>query len=338
MKYRAAINRFNKDNLRDKIRDSLEWLNWGEKITPDSRLWIKPNLTFPEYREGATTSPHFMEALLDVLKERTSHLTVFEGDGGNNSYPAEKAFKAHNLYKICESRNVRLINISRMEWEWVDIPTKSKIRRVPLCREMIRDADMTISVPVPKMHFVARFTGAVKNHWGTIPDSMRLRNHYFFRYAINEIIKLLKSNITVVDGEYFMDDNGPVTGEPVKMDLVIAADNPLTADMVMMDIMDVDPGRIGYIKTAWENDMGPRTVADIELNQSIENFKTHKFSYHRDPVDYLAMLGFYSRIITWIVYLSPLKAFIHWLVKQMRGGSRQIDSYFTGIIESNEPK
>ena len=83
--------------------------------------------------------------------------------------------------------------------------------------------------------------------------------------------------------------------------------------------------------------MGPTTINDIDLNQNITDFKTHKFSYHRDPVDYLALLGFYSRIITWIVYLSPLKTFIHWLVKQMRGGSRQVDSYFTGIIDPNEP-
>ena len=181
MKYRAAINHFSQDNLREKIRDSLEWLNWKEKISADSRLWIKPNLTFPEFRPGVTTSPHFLEALLDVLLERTPHLTVFEADGGNNSYSAEKAFETHNLYKICESRKVRLVNISRLEWEWVDIPTNTKTRKIPLCKEMLENADMTISVPVPKMHFVARFTGAIKNHWGTVPDSMRSRNHYFFR-------------------------------------------------------------------------------------------------------------------------------------------------------------
>ncbi|MDO9549052.1 MAG: DUF362 domain-containing protein [Candidatus Marinimicrobia bacterium] len=66
---------------------------------------------------------------------------------------------------------------------------------------MLEQTDMTISVPVPKMHFVTRYTGAIKNHWGTVPDSMRLRNHFFFKHAINEIIRRLKSQITVVDSE-----------------------------------------------------------------------------------------------------------------------------------------
>lgn len=115
MSNRVAIDYFNENNLKTKIRDCLEWVNWKDRIYPDSRLYVKPNLTFPEFRPGVTTSPHFLAAVLEVLKERTPHITVFESDGGNNSYPAEKAFKTHNLYEICSSMNVRLINPSREE-------------------------------------------------------------------------------------------------------------------------------------------------------------------------------------------------------------------------------
>lgn len=333
-KYRAALNHFDETNLRDKIRDCLEWVHWKEQIFPDSRIWVKPNLTFPEFRPGVTTSPHFMAALLDVLRERTPHLTVFEADGGNNSYAMEKAFMAHDLYEICEARNVRLLNITREPWQEIEIPIRGhKTQRLPVNKEMLENCDMTISVPIPKMHFVARYTGAIKNHWGTVPDSMRLRNHYFFRYAINEIMKRLKSGITVVDGEYFLDDNGPVVGQPVNMNIVAAADHPLTADTVMMHIMGVDPNKIGYVKTAWERSPGARSMDEIELNQPIENFKTHTFSYHRDPVDYLALLGFHSKLVTWIVYLSPLRKFAHWLVGVMRGGSRQVESFYDDVID-----
>ena len=332
--YRAAIHRIEANNLREKIRDALEWLNWKDKIHPDSHLWIKPNLTFPEFRPGVTTSPHFMAAVLDVLRERTPHLTLFEADGGNRSYPAEKAFHAHKLYEICESRDVRLVNITQEPWQMVPVPTRgARQRELPLAKEMLENCDMMISLPVPKMHFVTRFTGAIKNHWGCVPDSMRLRNHFYFQYAINEIMKQLQSQITIVDGEYFLDDNGPVTGEPVKMDLLIAADYPLTADTLLTDIMGVDPHKIGYFQTAWERSPGARSITEIDLNVPLDEFKTHSFSYHRDPVDYLALLGFHSQIITWIVYLSPLKKFIHWLVGVMRGGSRQVESYYNDVIE-----
>ncbi|MBT6565176.1 MAG: DUF362 domain-containing protein, partial [Candidatus Scalindua sp.] len=331
MSSRVALDHFDKKNLKEKIRECLEWVNWKDRIYPDSRIYVKPNLTFPDFRPGVTTSPHFLAAALSVLKERTPHITVFESDGGNNSYPAEKAFETHNLYDICGSMNVRLINLSREERINVEIPTPHGKRVIPLSKEIVEQADMTISIPVPKMHFVVRYTGAIKNHWGTIPDSMRLRNHHFFNDAITEIMKILKSGITIVDGEYFLDKNGPVSGDPVKMNLVMTADSPLSADMALMSLMDVDPHKIGYIHTAWKKEMGPKSINDIEFNSSLEKFRTHSFSYQRDPVDYLALLGFKSKLVTWVVYLSPLRNLIHKLVRLLRGKSKQVDTYYTGI-------
>lgn len=204
-----------------------------------------------------------------------------------------------------------------------------------MCKEIVEQADMTISVPVPKMHFVTRYTGAIKNHWGTVPDSMRLKHHYYFQYAITEIMKVLKSGITIVDGEYFLDNNGPVGGDPVKMDIVMAADSPLSADMALMSLMDVSPHRIGYIRTAWEKELGPKSIDDIEFNTSLSKFKTHSFTYHRDPVDYLAWLGFKSKLITWLVYLSPFRDMAHKLVNLLRGRSRQVNTYYTGIVNQD---
>ena len=337
MSSRVALDHFDKKNLKEKIRECLEWVNWKDRIYPDSRIYVKPNLTFPDFRPGVTTSPHFLAAALSVLKERTPHITVFESDGGNNSYPAEKAFETHNLYDICGSMNVRLINLSREERINVEIPTPHGKRVIPLSKEIVEQADMTISIPVPKMHFVVRYTGAIKNHWGTIPDSMRLRNHHFFNDAITEIMKILKSGITIVDGEYFLDKNGPVSGDPVKMNLVMTADSPLSADMALMSLMDVDPHKIGYIHTAWKKEMGPKSINDIEFNSSLEKFRTHSFSYQRDPVDYLALLGFKSKLVTWVVYLSPLRNLIHKLVRLLRGKSKQVDTYYTGIDKEHHP-
>ena len=333
MNHKAALYHFTEDTLKDRIRDSLEYIDWKDKIYPDSRLYIKPNLTFPEFRPGVTTSPHFTAALLDVLKERTPHLTVFEGDGGNMSYTAEKAFETHNLYDICESKGVKLLNITRGEWKYIEVPTGAGVKRIPVSKEIAENSDMTISVPVPKMHFVVRFTGAIKNHWGTCPDSMRLRNHYFFRYAIHRLIEVYKSEICVIDGEYFLDRNGPVTGDQVKLNIVMAATNPYAADVALMDMMDVKSDRIDYMKVAWKKGLAPKSLDEIEFNDDLAKFKTHKFYYKRDPVDYLAWMGYKSYLVTWLVYLSPLNKIAHRLIRLLRGGSRQVDAYYTGIID-----
>ncbi len=183
---------------------------------------------------------------------------------------------------------------------------------------------MTISVPVPKMHFVTRYTGAIKNFWGTNLDTMRLKYHYIFNFAINALMYHLRAGITVVDGEYFLDNNGPVTGQSIQMNTVIAADYPLTADMVLMNIMGIKPQGIKYVRTAWQRSPGPRSLRQIRLNRPLSAFKTHVFRYQRDPVDYLALLGFQNQLITYWVYLSPLREMVHRLVGFLRGGSRQV--------------
>lgn len=74
LKFRAAIEHFREDNLREAIRNCLKWVDWEARIPPGSRIYIKPNLTFPEYRPGVTTSPHFIATLLGFHSKIITYL------------------------------------------------------------------------------------------------------------------------------------------------------------------------------------------------------------------------------------------------------------------------
>jgi uncharacterized protein (DUF362 family) len=43
---------------------------------------------------------------------------------------------------------------------------------------LLEDIDSIVNMPVPKVHIMTRYTGAVRNQWGLIPTDMRLRMHY----------------------------------------------------------------------------------------------------------------------------------------------------------------
>ena len=58
------------DNLERQLYDALEFIGWQDIIQPDSSVFIKPNLTWPDPRPGVTTSLPFIEALLAVLTRR----------------------------------------------------------------------------------------------------------------------------------------------------------------------------------------------------------------------------------------------------------------------------
>src|SRR5665647_1909036 len=98
--YRAYISKIT--NLKKDIANSLEFIAWKKHFSKDSTVFIKPNFTFPYYKEGVTTNPLVIRCLLELVKDNASRVIVGESDGGNRSFTAEQAFKGHDMYEICK--------------------------------------------------------------------------------------------------------------------------------------------------------------------------------------------------------------------------------------------
>jgi uncharacterized protein (DUF362 family) len=304
--------------IEQAVRAGLEHIGWTDIVRPGARVLVKPNLTYPRYKEGATTSPEFIDAVLGILRERTPHITVAESDGGNHSYPAEVPFEGHDLPDIVARHDAELFSLSRDEWERVPVKSGLFPRSIPLSKRMLHEFDVTVNLPVPKMHFVVGYTGAVKNHWGLVPDSMRLRNHFFFADAIHEIIRRSSPEIVIADGTFFMDRNGPVRGDPVRMDLTVVADSPGAADAVLTRIMGLDHTKFFYLRHGIDLGMVPRSIGEIELNEDPDRFHVRDFRLERSAMDWFATVGFRSKWMTRIVYDSPLAGPIHSIIRAGR--------------------
>ena len=52
--YSAYITEVDND-MKGKLIRSLEFINWRKQVKKDSTVFIKPNFTFPYYKEGITT-------------------------------------------------------------------------------------------------------------------------------------------------------------------------------------------------------------------------------------------------------------------------------------------
>jgi uncharacterized protein (DUF362 family) len=311
--------------LERVIRHGLDFIGFNHIVQRNARLLVKPNLTYPYFKQGATTSPEFIDTVLGILRERTARITVCESDGGNHSYPAEVPFEGHNLPSITAKHGAELLNLSRDEWERIPVRSGILTRSIPLSRRMLNDFDVTINLPVPKMHFVVGYTGAVKNHWGLVPDDMRLRNHYFFGDAIFEIVRRAAPEIVIADGAYFMDRNGPVRGDPVEMNLTVVSDSPGAADVALTGIMGLDPMKIFYLRRGVGKGMIPCSEAEIDMNEPPEYFRKRTFHLERSNMDWFATVGFHSKWMTRVVYDSPLAKPIHRFIRYARRERKPVD-------------
>lgn len=70
--------------LPDQIRRAVFHLSLDRDFNGARAVFIKPNLTYPAYKEGVTTRIEFIEALVTCLREINSSTRIYigEGEGG----------------------------------------------------------------------------------------------------------------------------------------------------------------------------------------------------------------------------------------------------------------
>jgi uncharacterized protein (DUF362 family) len=132
---------------------------------------------------------------------------------------------------------------------------------------------------------------------------MRLRRHYIFNDAIVAINQALKP-VVVADGTYFLDENGPLDGTPVQMDLIIAATSAGAFDRYVSELMGYSWKKVPHLRRAAALGDMPQRLEDIHSNIAPSEARRHTFQLKRTLRNYIALSGFKSRFITWLGYES----------------------------------
>ena len=298
------------DGLKESLSNGLEFIEWKRQVKKDSTVFIKPNFTFPYHTEGITTTPKLLKNLLETIKDRADKVIVGESDGGNHSFSADKAFKGHGMYDICKEAGVELVNLSKLPSKFVEDKIQGKRVKVQLPKLLLEEIDCFMSVPVLKVHVMTGVTLSIKNLWGCHPDAMRCLQHQNFNYKITLITKLLNPKIVVIDGIYALDGHGPMYGEPVKMNLILAANNPVVADALGAGIMGIPLENARHILVAEKEGLGTTNLQEMKINDGWEQFKRH-FQIRKTVLDKVSWLLFNSDALAKLVISSPFTPLIY---------------------------
>ena len=74
------------------------------------KIFIKPNLSHPEYLPGVVTSPELMQQLVGLLRDGNSEVIVGESNGFN--YPCWTAFDKTGAQAAVKAAGGTVINLS----------------------------------------------------------------------------------------------------------------------------------------------------------------------------------------------------------------------------------
>lgn len=305
------------EDLKATLKRALDYINWEKHVKKDSVVFVKPNFTFPYYKEGITTNPVLLKWLLELLKSRADRVILGESDGGNHSFKAEDAFAGHGMYEICKEACVELVNLSKLPSVYIEEKVLSKTVKVQLPKLLLEEVDCFISVPVLKVHVMTTITLSMKNLWGCYPDTMRCLHHQNLDYKLPLITKSVRPKIIIIDGTYALNNHGPIYGEAVPADIIIASDNPVAADALGTRIMGFSPEKIGHIAVAEKIGLGSIRLEDMQINNNWQQYK-REFYIKRTLLDNLSKIPFNNELIAKMIYSSPFTSLIYKVVEFLR--------------------
>jgi len=152
------------------------------------------------------------------------------------------------------------------------------------------EADGLVSLPKLKTHGLTRFTGAIKNQFGCIPGFLKSQFHvkmpdpYDFATMLVDLNTLIKPRLCIMDGIMAMEGNGPSSGKPRKLGVLLFSDDPVAIDSVACKIIDLNPAFVPTSKPGEKAGLGTYHYENIEiLGENIESLIDYDFEVVRKP-------------------------------------------------------
>ena len=302
----------NDDHLNNQFQRAFKELSLVDEFNKAKAVFIKPNLTYPKYKEGVTTRIEFIERLVANLQKinKTTKIYIGDGEGGYNSFSMTEAMKTMGFYNL-EKRyqNVKIINLSKIPSKKIELEVNNKPYPIEVPEIFLKEIDFSITCPVPKVHCMTKVSLSFKNQWGCLPDTMRLKNHYVFEKIIGQICKILKFKYVFLDGKYGLNTNGPIIGNPIEVNWFIASNSLGAFDSIVSEMMGFNWKNIRHLKGASNLGLIP-DKKDIKIIGDIELLKKD-FSLKRDFWNYPALLAFHSKQLTHFFYFSRYAKILH---------------------------
>jgi uncharacterized protein (DUF362 family) len=233
------------------VRRALAAADWTAAVPRGADVALKVNLGWDLFIPGSITSPLFAEALIGAIRDHVGTIYMVESDQVLEEI--ERAFHESGMAEVCRRTGVRWVNMTRGATRPHDAPDNVVLKRIDV-PQILKDT-VLVTVPVLKTHAKTRISGALKNQWGCI-GTMRHEYHLVLDDALADLNSVLRPALAVMDGTVGLEGDGPKSGWPRIADVVLCSRDPVAIDSVEADLMGIDPGSVGHLRTCAGRGLG----------------------------------------------------------------------------------
>jgi len=289
-KAQVAVLRTTPETVLDDYQRLMEMAGLQRYLAASSTTILKDNISWHFPFPGANTTPWQMEGSILGLRKhgyndivcvqnKTVVTDAFKGEDLNKYVPLFRRYDIPVLY-----------NFKDEDMRWVSFRPKAKMLVLDWIYRNhggIQVPDYffgknVVHLPTVKCHIYTTTTGAMKNAFGGLLNTLRHYTHSWIHETLVDLLAIQKEIHTglfaVMDGTTCGNGPGPRTMIPVIKNLILASGDQVAIDAVAAKMMGFDPMSLKYIALAHEAGLGVGRPEEIELvgeDVSRENWHFH---------------------------------------------------------------
>ena len=212
-------------------------------IGKEEKILLKPNLLKKaEVEKAVITHPAVVGAFARFLREEGYANIVLADSCGHGS--TNQVIRGTGMDTCLEKYKIPAIDYTK--GIFVDYPEGIQAKEFVLPKELL-EADCVISLCKMKTHALERITGAVKNSYGFVYGRNKAIGHTKYPSAdsfarmLVDLNQYVKPRLYIMDGIVAMEGNGPGSGDPVPMKVMLLSADPVALDSVFARLVYLKP-------------------------------------------------------------------------------------------------
>lgn len=237
------------------VRKAVEALGGMKRfISNQDIVVVKPNIGWDRTPiHAANTNPKVVAEVVRLAYDAGARHVVVTDASCNEP---NRCFQRSGIWKAAYDMGAEVI-----------LPASHRFRTMRLKGEVLDEwlvytplvnADKVINVPIAKHHNLAKYTGAMKNWYGSL-GGRRNRLHQNIDVSIADLAQFIQPTLTIVDATRVLMRNGPQGGnvaDAKDMHTVIATTDQVAADAYGCQLIGRTADEIPYLKMGHERGIG----------------------------------------------------------------------------------
>lgn len=287
---------YDEEKVYTLLKQGLYLVDGVEALIPkDAKILLKPNLLKrAEVEKAVITHPVVVGAFARILRENGYEQIVLADSCGHGTTQA--VIRGTGMDTYLEKYQIPAIDYS--EGIKVDYPQGIQAKEFILPKELL-EQNCVISLSKMKTHALERITGAVKNSYGFVYGFHKAKGHTQYPSAdsfarmLIDLNKCVAPKLYVMDGIVAMEGNGPGSGDPVQMNVMLMSTDPVALDSVFSRLVYLKPemvptnyhGEKMGLGTWKEEEITLLTPdGEISMSEAVKRYGNPQFNVDRTEV------------------------------------------------------